>query len=284
MKKTKYFINEKGKKRILIAGTILIVTMLFLVVNFALKDNKLPGETAKEYNSEKLGKAILSSIEKNEKIQEEQPQKGESQSQSVMANAGGNPEIGDFFNNSVFIGDSRMQGLMIYSGVVATGYTEQGLDVKSAIEKPIVFNNGSKITIPAALSLGHKFDRVIIKLGMNELGWRSTELFIQKYGELVSQIKKAQPEAKIYVHGILPVTAKKSSDGTVYNMPRINEFNGLIKTMAGEQGVNYIDIGPMLADAQGFLPEEGVAADGIHLKSDFCKKWIVCIKKAIEAK
>ncbi len=297
MKRKRYRINEKGKKRLMIGLSSFLFISIVITLGYyfssgndnhfgepllgkAVAENKSESQTSelKEVGAFKAGtigrKKIESAITAGT-ILALQP------SDTPEANPA-NPEVGNFFDASLFIGDSRMQGLMIYSGTTGTGYTEKGLDVTGAVTKAFIWNQGSQLTIPQALRLGQTFDRIIIKLGMNELGWRSTELFKERYGEFVATVKEAQPQAEIYLHAILPVTQAKSSDGSVYNNPRISEFNSLIKEVADEQGVRYIDVAPKLADENGFLPPEGTAKDGIHLKSDFCKEWLIDIKESIE--
>lgn len=277
MKNIKDFIEEKSIAKI--GVVIMLIAILVTVGQFIRLNNTVEAS----YDSQKLGEAILKSIDLAEKKEEQI---------AIEANVKNSTEDGlmsiesdpmKFFNQSLFIGDSRIQGLMIFSGVKATGYSEIGLNVSTAVSKQTIFYEGQKLTIPQALNLGQKFDKIIIKMGLNELGWKSVDFFKQEYSELVGHIKEAQPEALIYIHAILPVTATKNNDGSIYNNTRIAEFNGAIKIMAEEQGVNYIDVTPMLADDQGFIPEAAAASDGIHLKSDFCKQWLVFIKNAIQA-
>ena len=53
--------------------------------------------------------------------------------------------------------------------------------------------------------------------GINELGWRSLELFRDYYVELIEEVKKLQPDAKIYILSIFPVTQKTSEVDKTFN-------------------------------------------------------------------
>lgn len=280
MYKFSYKLNPRGKIIFLTLAAILLIVVVIFSVTKCNKNPEKPQNASTPWTTTEQG------ISDKNKDKDKDGEKGHEKKsntgtdsavqpadntdvvQKTYTSTPVNAEIGNFFDNSLFVGDSRMQGLMIYSGATGTGYTEPGLDVKTVVSKPFVWHNGSKITIPEALKLA-TYDRVFIKLGMNELGWRSTEMFISKYGEFVDIVKAAQPDSKIYVMAILPVSEKKNGDGTVYNNARIAEFNGLIQNMVAEKGVNYLDLGSKLADANGFLPVEA-STDGIHLTSSYC--------------
>ena len=64
-----------------------------------------------------------------------------------------------------------------------------GLKVDTVLTKPVVTAGEQKITIMEALRQ-HKFGKIYIMLGVNELGWVYSELFIQTYGEVIAEIKK----------------------------------------------------------------------------------------------
>ena len=136
--------------------------------------------------------------------------------------------------------------------------------------------NGSKISVMDALRQTD-FTKVYIMLGINETGWPYNSVFIQKYGKVVDEIKAINPEAIIYVQEILPVTDKVSQTHSYVKNEKINEYNALIRQMAKEKEIYYIDVGKSVANADGTLPEEA-ASDGIHLKKPYCDKWLEYLK------
>lgn len=288
MKKISYQLNTRGKR-----GTMILMIVLLIILVVILLTKSESALCAENQENKPAISTMEQDIKENKKVEIpykvtgpalEQPLESvvspNNTAEAPAALTCENVDIENFFDTSLFIGDSRMQGLMIYSGVTGTGYTEPGLDVKSVISKPFVWSNGVKITIPEALTLT-TYDHVFIKLGMNELGWRSTDLFIAEYGKFIDIVKNAQPNAKIYVMAILPVTEKKNSDGSVYNNARIAEFNALIGNMTANKGVNYLNLNLNLSDSNGFLPADATT-DGVHLNSAYCKKWIGYIKEAVE--
>ena len=183
-----------------------------------------------------------------------------------------------YFDDAVFIGDSRTQGFIIYNGLSnATAYMDKGLKVDTAFTKADIEVNGVKMSAMDALAQNTTFKKVYVMLGVNELGWAYSDIFIEKYGELVDKIKEIKPDAEIYIQSILPVSEKKSNSDKIYNMEKINEYTGLIQKMAEEKKVYYLNGAEAVADGSGYLPDEA-STDGVHLNKEYCAKWLDYLK------
>ncbi len=181
-----------------------------------------------------------------------------------------------YFDDSVFIGDSRTEGFMIYEDINSISYTHKGLMVDTIFTNPIVTQNGEKLTVMDALA-NTTFNKVYIMLGINETGWQSSDFFIQKYGEIIDDIKKINPNATIYIESILPVTQSVSTNHSYIKKAKIDEYNQLLMKMAAEKQVYYLDISSVLSTSEGYLPDDA-AADGIHLNKQYCDKWLQYLK------
>jgi hypothetical protein len=184
--------------------------------------------------------------------------------------------VGDeYFADACFIGDSRTQGLMMYSAPkTATFYAIKGMTVAS------FFNDKAfeKKTLTAEQVLKKKkYKKVYIMLGLNELGWQHSSSFIKRYGELVDSVKSSQPDAKIFIQSILPVSAKKSASHQSFNNPRILQYNKLIYDMCVEKKVVYLNVFEAVQDKDGNLPEEATT-DGIHMNREYCDKWMAYLR------
>lgn len=186
-----------------------------------------------------------------------------------------------YYKDTAFIGDSRTQGLQISAGLTSPNFfAGRGLNIKSARTEKVVKNRQKQyVTVIDALK-DKKYKKVYICFGINELGWPNTTVFINEYKTTIEEIKKVQPEAKIVVLSIFPVTEKKSSNDKIFNMKNIKKFNKLIKGMTKEIGVKYANVSPAVANKKGFLPAE-VTPDGIHMNSEYCKRILayICNKK-----
>lgn len=183
----------------------------------------------------------------------------------------------DYFNDTVFIGDSRTEGFIMYNGLSnVTSLTAKGLMVDTAFSKPAINMNGEKISVMKALSKT-KFNKVYIMLGINELGWAYSDIFIKKYAEIVDYIREINSDAQIYIQSILPVSYEKSSSDKIYNNAKISEYNELIKKMTNDKQVYYLDVAEIIKDKDGNLPADA-SLDGVHLKKEYCQKWYEYLK------
>ncbi|MDR0570459.1 MAG: GDSL-type esterase/lipase family protein [Clostridiales Family XIII bacterium] len=182
------------------------------------------------------------------------------------------PAEDEYFADALFIGDSRTEGLFMYSTLAgATFYFSKGMAVDKVFSSPNVTVDGVKMTVGEALGK-KRFGKVYVMLGVNELGWVYTDMFIEKYGQLIDRIKETQPGAPVFVQSIFPVTAKKSAADKIYNNPTIDRFNALIEEMAKDKGVAYLAVDESVQDEDGCLPQEATV-DGVHLNKAYCLKW-----------
>ena len=178
----------------------------------------------------------------------------------------------EYFHDAVFIGDSRTEGLMLYTNTGDAQFlTHKGLKVDTAFTSEVIREGDEKISVVEALKR-HRYKKVYVMLGVNELGWVYESAFIQRYGELVDAIRESQPDAVVYLQSILPVSASKSASDKVYNNPRIETYNRLIRQLAEEKGVYYLQVVDAV-QVDGVLPEEATT-DGVHLVPAYCKKWL----------
>lgn len=191
---------------------------------------------------------------------------------AAAATPGTAPVAESYYDDACFIGDSRSEGFMQYSGPAkATYYVYQGLSVDGVFNKAFIREGSGKITVADALQK-HSFGKVYIMLGINELGWKYSSVFYDKYGKLIDLIQSTQPRAKIFVQSIFPVTDARSAQGDAVNNQKIQEFNTLIQQLCAERRLCYLNIGEALLDENGKLPDEA-AYDGVHLKKPYCDKW-----------
>jgi lysophospholipase L1-like esterase len=185
----------------------------------------------------------------------------------------------DFFKDAVFIGDSRTEGFKLFSGPTeATYYTAKGLKVDTMLTKEVIENNdGKKMTVIEALTQT-PFRKVYIMLGINELGWAYSDLFIKRYSETVDEIQNIAPQAQIYIQSLLPVSKERSKNDAIYNNANIEKYNELIQKMAAEKKLYYLNVAQCVADSEGNLAGEA-STDGIHLQKAYCDLWLDYLKQ-----
>jgi len=270
---------KKSRKSVKIIISIVILIIFSVVIVKYINEKSDKDDVS--VNSEKPGNIDVSDNENLEnsntdiKIIEKNDDKESNEYNPIV------PEseivLDDFFNDAVFIGDSRTEGFIISNSLSnAKSLTVKGLMVDTAFTRPAINMNGEKLTVTKALSK-IKFKKVYIMLGVNELGWAYEEVFIKKYAELIDYVKDLNSEAQIYIQSIIPVSYEKSSSDKIYNNKNINNFNKLILKMTKEKQVYYVNVEECLKDEEGNLPE-GASTDGVHLKKEYSKKWYEYLK------
>lgn len=186
----------------------------------------------------------------------------------------------DYFSDAVFIGDSRTVGLYEYAGMEdkTTFYASTGLTVYKMFDSPIIQVPGQrqKQTIEEALQQ-NQFSKIYLMIGINEMGTGTVETFIEKYKEAVEKLQELQPDAIIYLQGIMKVTTKRSEQGDYINNEGIEERNAEIAKLADYVKVYYLDVNPMICDDTGGM-EPSYTFDGVHLKAQYIPIWMDFLK------
>lgn len=186
----------------------------------------------------------------------------------------------EYFDNTVLIGDSRTEGIVLYSGLSnLNGFCYKGLNVgvldsNACITLP---DYGGKYTCYQAIELT-KYDNYYCMFGINELGWYDISVFIDDFSQLVDKIKSVNPKATIYVEGVISVSRSKEAEGGCFTKAKVEEFNDLLLKMCKKRkDCIFLDVGAAVRDSEGYLPDEGTP-DGIHCNADYCKRVLQYIR------
>lgn len=181
----------------------------------------------------------------------------------------------DYFSDAVFIGDSRTVGMYEYGGLeeITTFYASTGLTIYKVFDSAIVEVPGQrqKITIEEALGQ-NQFKKIYLMIGINEMGTGTVETFVAKYQEVVEHLLELQPEAIVYIQGILKVTTERSNQGDYITNEGIVERNEALSQLADNVRIFYLDANPMICDSTGGL-EPSYTFDGVHLKAKYVEIW-----------
>ena len=181
----------------------------------------------------------------------------------------------DYFSDAVFIGDSRTVGMCEYGGLedITTFYASTGLTIYKIFDAEIVEVPGQsgKITIQEALQQ-NQFRKIYLMIGINEMGRGTVETFLEKYREVVQQLLELQPDAILYVQGILKVTTERSEQGDYINNEGIEARNEALAQLADNVRIFYLDANPLICDETGGM-EPDYTFDGVHLKAKYVEIW-----------
>lgn len=181
----------------------------------------------------------------------------------------------DYFNDAAFIGDSRTVGLFEYGGIEerADFYAKISLTIYNVFTELLAKDEetGKKITAEEALTK-KQYGKVYLMLGINELGTGTTETFMEEYRAVVERIRQLQPEAVIFVEGIMKVTGNKDREDPIFNNKNIEEKNAAIAELADNRNIFYIDVNEAVCDGEGNLNAE-YTIDEVHLKAKYYEIW-----------
>jgi len=192
---------------------------------------------------------------------------------SNLDNVLSDDNLSKHLNNSLFVGDSRTDGIRKFTGAskFASFCCDVGISINKITEETF-FINGENLTLYDAISK-YKYDNIYICIGYNELGWKYEDTFIEKYKVLIDKIKEISPESHINIMAILHISSDAKVDNESENNERIDLFNSKIQNMCSEADITYIDLNSYFIDENGFLKSEATT-DGIHFNSDYYKKYL----------
>lgn len=181
----------------------------------------------------------------------------------------------DYFDDAVFIGDSRTVGLFEYAGLEnrADFFAKTSLTIYDVLTEPIVAvdDERKKITVGEALS-ERSYGKIYLMLGINEMGTGTIESFMDAYRQTVERIRELQPDAILFLQGIMRVSADKSAQDPIFNNPGINARNAEIAKLADQRDIFYIDVNETVCDENGDLNAQ-YTTDSIHLKAMYYSLW-----------
>lgn len=187
-----------------------------------------------------------------------------------------------YFDDAVFIGDSRTVGLHDYGGLDHSDfYATVGMNIYDLWKEAFCNVDGKKVTLEEALK-AKQYKKVYFQIGINEMGRGTLDGFMDEYQNAVEKFKTLQPDAIIYVQAIMHVTQKKSDSDPIFNNPGIDARNQRIQQLADGVRVFYIDVNEVVCDDQGGLKQE-LTFDNLHLYGSKYNIWVDFLKtKGIE--
>lgn len=198
-----------------------------------------------------------------------------------LENAPGANEDNDWTDDALLIGNSLAGGLCLYGSLDGLDFLYMnGLTVFSAISEGLYDREGNRCTIEHVLSQ-RSYGKIILLFGTNELGY-DTELFRERYYELILKIKEYQPDAEIFLHNVPPLNEEKNGHSKVFTNKNAENANSMISELAGSINARVIDVHSLLADSSGALPSK-VTPDGIHLNALWYVKWAQFLYSTIQS-
>lgn len=180
----------------------------------------------------------------------------------------------DYFNDAIFVGDSITEGIKLYDVMSnVTVLASTGVNLNSLYTKDaITLEDGSKVPILEATA-HYDPGKIYLMMGVNSL-LSDEETFKTDYGRVIDTLVGQHPDAILYVQSILPVTADyEKRANAVADNAKIDRYNEILKELATEKGVYYLNVAEVFKDADGCLPNSASPKDGIHFGSSWYRTW-----------
>lgn len=179
----------------------------------------------------------------------------------------------EYFSDAIFIGDSRTVGLHDYGGLDdAVFYATVGMNVYDLWEKAHCEIDGKKMTLEEVLS-EKTFGKVYFQIGINEMGRGTVDGFMEAYSQSVKRFRELQPDAVIFVQGIMKVAKNKSEKDEIFNNLGIEERNQRIAALADGTEIFYLDMNQVVCDEEGNLRSD-LTFDDVHLYGSKYDEWV----------
>ena len=167
-----------------------------------------------------------------------------------------------FFDDALFIGDSRMVSSAYYARLGKADYfTDVGMNVFQMFSVTASDDNFDATDLTTLLQ-NRTYKKIFIMLGINECGYPMSSL-LSAYQEDIDTLKRLQPDATIYLLKVYGVS-RSVAEGTSYFSPqRLQEINDGIAGLADGKKVHCLDASHLYCDDEGYMKEE-YTSDGVH--------------------
>ena len=183
----------------------------------------------------------------------------------------------DWFDDAVFIGDSRTVGLRDYGGLDnATFYASTGLGIYDMWTEKFCEVDGEKTTLEDALSDGSlaKFISRSASMRWEEEPW--TVLWSSTRSRF-RNLENSSPMRSSMCRVSCGLQKAKSDSDKIFNNQGINERNMRIAELADNQTIFYIDVNDVVCDADGNLRAD-LTFDNLHLYGSKYGIWVDFLK------
>jgi lysophospholipase L1-like esterase len=122
---------------------------------------------------------------------------------------------------------------------------------------------------------GYKPKAVMLMIGTNNTGRNTPPEIAMGVADIVFELRKDFPDAKILLLGIFP-----RSLGGPGVQAQINDINKIISTLHDNEHVFYLDIGPKFLAANGSIPRD-IMSDGLHPTSKGYEIWADAVQETL---
>ena len=180
-----------------------------------------------------------------------------------------------YFEDAVFIGDSRMEGFRAFSGITKGSFvTAVGMELENFYTDAQIATAKGNMKVLDALG-NINYSKIYMMLGTNELGAYDMNAVQENYRKVLKDIKQksSSTDPIVYVYSVIYVDESLVETGDYVNNANVDTINLEILKMCQEEGYHYINLNEVLSDGNHSLIS-GASEDGIHLTQQYCQEWL----------
>lgn len=167
-----------------------------------------------------------------------------------------------FFDDALFIGDSRMVSSAYYARLGKADYfTDVGMNVFQMFSVTASDDNFDATDLTTLLQ-NRTYKKIFIMLGINECGYPMSSL-LSAYQEDIDTLKRLQPDATIYLLKVYGVSRSVAESASYFSPQRLQEVNDGIAGLSDGKKVHCLDASHLYCDDEGYMKEE-YTSDGVH--------------------
>lgn len=176
-----------------------------------------------------------------------------------------------YFDDALFIGDSRTVGLYLYSPIGnAVYFASTGMSVFGA-RTSTGSDTGHSGSYLGDILASRTFGKIYVMLGVNECGY-GIDALREKYAEFIDYLKGQMPDAKIIIMANLSITREFSNGSSYVTYNNLMEVNNMLSEFQDGETVFFLDVNPLFTDSDGYLIPE-YTWDGVHPYADLYSDW-----------
>lgn len=196
----------------------------------------------------------------------------------------GPPEITGFFERVVQY-HARMDGNVPDGSVVFIGDSlTQGLCVTAVAPMSINYGIGGDTTVGVLQRLPnyHSLKRagaIVVTIGNNDLAFRTNREIMRNYSAIIARLPRDIP---VIFSPPIPYDEKADTQWSGRNQ-RVRALSKDLEILTRKSGnLHFVDVGPLLVDAEGNLADRYHDGDGTHLNAKGNEVWITLLRKTVE--
>ena len=198
-------------------------------------------------------------------------------------------QIGEFFKDSVLVGDSVAEGFNLYAMrnpafpifqnlkfLTKVSYSVHNAFMSSSYNPR--FQGAQMYAWDSMRLMGIK--HVYTFFGLNDLG-SGVDNTVAQYLKYIARVQQEIPDIKITIVSTTPMY--KGSEKKVLNNVNIRALNAEMAELAAQNGWGYIDVASRLCDSDGCLAKQYCSDKYVHQNNSAYQIWQAAFEEYAEA-